>query len=110
MFSNLDLELGLGYPLNRFPLVQVPKIIMIKRHFFQTIFQAKQTEFYSGLDGKKDAVFEKDGRDAIWLEKDVMVPLAGTNTSYVYLVRINWLDWPVIYLELPRQGRGEHFV
>ncbi|XP_023328485.1 mannose-1-phosphate guanyltransferase alpha [Eurytemora carolleeae] len=55
----------------------------------QTIFQAKQTEFYSGLDGKKDAVFEKDGRDAIWLEKDVMVPLAGTNTSYVYLTN-NW--------------------
>ena len=23
-------------------------------------------------------------RDAIWLEKDVMVPLAGTNSAFVY--------------------------
>ena len=67
----------------------VQTISLLNNDNFQTIFQAKQTEFYSDLDGKKDAVFEKDGRDAIWLEKDVMVPLAGTNTAYVYLVRIN---------------------
>ena len=54
---------------------------------FQTIFQAKQAEFYSGcLDT------DTSKRDSIWLEKDVMVPLAGTNTAFVYQVGNDRMD------------------
>lgn len=52
----------------------------------QSVFQRKQGEYYNS-----DAGMDPDTskRDTIWLEKDVMVPLAGTNTAFVYQTS-NW--------------------
>jgi len=52
----------------------------------QTVFTRKQTDYYNSVTGM-DADTSK--RDAIWLEKDVMVPLAGTNSAFVYQTS-NW--------------------
>jgi hypothetical protein len=47
----------------------------------QNIFNQKQSEYYSGL---PDA--ETSKRDTIWLERDLIGPLAGTNTAFVFQV------------------------
>ncbi len=47
----------------------------------QGVFERKQSEWYNGLPDQ-----DTSKRDAIWLEKDVIVPLAGTNTAYVFQV------------------------
>lgn len=51
----------------------------------QSIFTAKQTEYYAG-----SLETDTSKRDAIWLEKDVMVPLAGTNTAFVFQTNKWW--------------------
>jgi mannose-1-phosphate guanylyltransferase len=50
----------------------------------QGVFEKNQSEWYNGLPDQ-----DTSKRDAIWLEKDVIVPLAGTNTAYVFQTR-NW--------------------
>ena len=50
----------------------------------QGVFERKQSEWYNGLPDQ-----DTSKRDAIWLEKDVIVPLAGTNTAYVFQVSLN---------------------
>jgi len=52
----------------------------------QQIFDGKQSEWYNnGVTSDQDT----SKRDAIWLEKDVIVPLAGTGTAYVFQTN-NW--------------------
>eukprot|EP00088_Acartia_fossae_P040057 TRINITY_DN4169_c0_g1_i1.p1 TRINITY_DN4169_c0_g1~~TRINITY_DN4169_c0_g1_i1.p1 ORF type:complete len:426 (+),score=90.60 TRINITY_DN4169_c0_g1_i1:46-1323(+) len=50
----------------------------------QKIFEEKQSEWYTGMPDQ-----DTSKRDAIWLEKDLMVPLAGTNKAYVFQTT-NW--------------------
>ena len=50
------------------------------------MFERKQSEWYNGLPDQ-----DTSKRDAIWLEKDVIVPLAGTNTAFVFQVSLNFL-------------------
>jgi len=50
----------------------------------QSVFNAKQSEYLSSSD-----VGDSCKRETIWLEKDVIVPLAGTNTAFLYQTT-NW--------------------
>jgi len=50
----------------------------------QDIFSLKQKEHYSSLSSS-----DPSKRDAIWIEKDLMVSLAGTGKAYVYQTS-NW--------------------
>ena len=51
---------------------------------FQNVFNAKQTEYLSSMESEDSCK-----RETIWLERDLIVPLAGTNTAYLYQTT-NW--------------------
>jgi len=69
------------------PLINCGVYIFSQQIFsmLQGVFERKQSEWYSGLPDT-----DTSKRDAIWLEKDVIVPLAGTNTSFVYQTTDWW--------------------
>lgn len=68
------------------PLINCGVYIFSQQVFsmLQGVFEKNQSEWYNGLPDQ-----DTSKRDAIWLEKDVIVPLAGTNTAYVFQTR-NW--------------------
>jgi len=68
------------------PLINCGVYIFSQQIFsmLQGVFERKQSEWYNGLPDQ-----DTSKRDAIWLEKDVIVPLAGTNTAYVFQTK-NW--------------------
>ena len=48
------------------------------------MFNAKQTEYLSSMESEDSCK-----RETIWLERDLIVPLAGTNTAFLYQTT-NW--------------------
>eukprot|EP00092_Neocalanus_flemingeri_P006046 GFUD01006515.1.p1 GENE.GFUD01006515.1~~GFUD01006515.1.p1 ORF type:complete len:424 (-),score=88.15 GFUD01006515.1:85-1356(-) len=50
----------------------------------QRVFNAKQTEYLSSSE-----VDDSSKRETIWLERDLIVPLAGTNSAFLYQTS-NW--------------------
>jgi hypothetical protein len=79
-----------------FCFLVVATMMILLRYFFctlpctliglgllQNIFNQKQSEYYSGLPEA-----ETSKRDTIWLERDLIGPLAGTNTAFVFQVWI----------------------
>jgi len=50
----------------------------------QNVFNAKQTEYLSSMEAEDSCK-----RETIWLERDLIVPLAGTNTAFLYQTT-NW--------------------
>ena len=51
----------------------------------QNVFNSKQVESYASADGGGDC----NKRETIWIEKDVLVPIAGTNKAFLHLTT-NW--------------------
>jgi len=51
----------------------------------QSVFNSKQTEYLSNTESSEDV----SKRDTIWLERDLIVPLAGTNSAFLYQTS-NW--------------------
>jgi len=49
----------------------------------QSIFNSKQEQYYS------NSLVDTEKREAIWLEQDVLTPLAGSGSAYVYQTT-NW--------------------
>jgi len=50
----------------------------------QNVFNCKQAEYFTSPDGG-----DCNRRETIWIEKDVLVPIAGTNTAFLHLTT-NW--------------------
>ena len=48
----------------------------------QTVFNSKQAEYFDSGDNA-------DKNETMWIERDLLVPLAGTNTSFLHLTN-NW--------------------
>lgn len=69
------------------PLINCGVYVFSQQIFsmLQGVFEKKQSEWYSGLPDQ-----DTSKRDAIWLEKDVIVPLAGTNTAFAFQTTDWW--------------------
>ena len=50
---------------------------------FQNVFSSKQVDYFSSSEGNDCK------QETIWVERDVLVPLAGTNKAFLYLTN-NW--------------------
>jgi len=50
----------------------------------QRVFNSKQAEYFSSSDSG-----DNSKRETIWIESDVLVPIAGTNSAFLYLTT-NW--------------------
>ena len=59
-----------------FPMLAVSKRVTI----------GKKTVWLQGVFNSKQGAAGKSGDETIWLEKDVLGPLAGTNTAFLFQV------------------------
>ena len=59
-------------------------VVLKSVFFFQSVFNSKQTEYLTSSEGNDSCK-----RETIWLERDLIFPLAGTNTAFLYQTT-NW--------------------